>query len=577
VELKIARYIHLVAPTAADVRDVMIEGPAGIMSIAPAHNRPVYQPSLRRLTWPSGAVALLFSADNADTLRGPQCDTAWVDELCAMRTAQQVLENADFGLRMGKNPQMLITTTPRPIKCFKALLARDGQGEVVVTRGSSYRNRENLAPSFFSQIIKKFEGTRLGKQEIDAELLTDTPGALWRSDRIEELRVNRAPEPFERVVVSIDPAVTFGPDADETGIVVTAKAQDGAAYVLEDGSGRYPPAEWALRAIQLYRQYSADRIIGEVNNGGALIESTLRSVDPTIPFRAVHASRGKLTRAEPCSALYERGLVHHVGIFGPLEDQMTNYDGSRTGGSPDRLDALCWGLTELMLTEVEGGFIKPSALLPRPTAPDAAREPIEMPQRLVGVFAVAAAAIGTDIDAIGTVYFGFDPWNYSMAPLVVLGWNVTQIEAGTLNDWFGPVNERLNELEQLTNARCNGGINLDPEGIGSVLWEQLAARRQPIGILNESDNEQLFSMTIPQRVIAASARVNAGSVMIVREAYEQLQPFNGAVRNHFRHALAAFGTEKNAQQLPGVLLTAFADGVVDAFNSPEMRRRVSQD
>jgi predicted phage terminase large subunit-like protein len=357
-----SRYVHLVAPTAADCRDVMLEGPAGILSIAPPHLRPIYQPSLRKLVWPSGAQGLLFSSDEPDRLRGPQCDTTWIDELCAMRQAQEVLDNANFGLRVGKDPRCLITTTPRPLKCFKALLARDGQ-DVVVTRSSSFANRENLAPAFFSQITAKYAGTRLGRQELEAELLTDTPGALWHLERIEELRVRAAPQPLQRIVVAIDPAVTFGPDADETGIIVAGLGADGSGYVLDDLSGRFPPEEWARRAIAAYRNFSADRIVAEVNNGGDLVEATLRSVDPTIPFSAVHASRGKLTRAEPVSALYERGRVHHVGVFGPLEDQLTSYDGSRSAASPDRLDALCWAIHALQLEPAAAGSFNIRALL----------------------------------------------------------------------------------------------------------------------------------------------------------------------------------------------------------------------
>jgi predicted phage terminase large subunit-like protein len=358
-----SRFVHLVAPTVADVRDVMLEGPAGILSIAAPHLRPVYQPSLRKLTWPNGAQGLLFSSDEPDRLRGPHCSSAWVDELCAMRTAADVLDNMYFGLRVGKDPRALLTTTPRPIRCFKALLARDGQ-DVVVTRSSSFANRENLAPSFFSQITAKYAGTRLGLQELEAQLLTDTPGALWRQERIEELRVSTAPQ-LERIVIAIDPAVSFGPDSDESGIVVVGLGTNQHAYVLEDISGKYPPEEMARRAIAAYRTHAADRIIAEINNGGALVESVLRGVDPNIPYSAVHASRGKLTRSEAPSALYEQGKVHHVGIFGPLEDQMTSYDGSRTGSSPDRLDALCWGIHELMLGEPAGGFIPIECMLPK--------------------------------------------------------------------------------------------------------------------------------------------------------------------------------------------------------------------
>jgi phage terminase large subunit-like protein len=564
-----ARYIHLIAPTAADCRDVMLEGPAGILSISPSHLRPVYQPSLRKVVWPNGAQALLFSSDEPDRLRGPQADTVWIDELCAMRQAQDVLDTSLLGLRLGRDPKMLITTTPRPIKCFKALLARERQ-DVVVTRSSSYANRDNLAPAFFAQIVARYAGTRLAKQEIDAELLTDTPGALWQLERIEEGRVRLAPQPFERVVVAVDPAVTFGPDADETGIVVCGLAADGCAYVLDDLSGRYPPSEWALRAIQAYRMYCADRIVGEVNNGGALVEHTLRSVDPGIPFKAVHASRGKLTRAEPVSALYQQGRVHHVGVFGPLEDQMTGYDGARSGTSPDRLDALCWGITELMLGEPPGGFIKATALLPRPTADGTARPPIEMPQRVNGIFAAAAAAIGPEPDAIGVVYLGFSIYNTANPPLVILDWDLQEIRGGTLDAWLPSVFARLAELGaeacSLSRGRC---LLIEASGIGDMLFEQGCARRFDVQTLTD---EKILAMTISQRAIGASAYVNSGSVQITRSAHDKLVNFKGALRNHLIHQVVAFGVEQQPSEA-GVLLAAFADGVLEAFSEPSMRNR----
>lgn len=565
-----ARYIHLVAPTAADCRDVLLEGPAGILSIAQSDERPVYQPSLRKLVWPNGAQALLFSSDEPDRLRGPQCDTLWIDELCAMRQAQQVLDNAFFGLRQGKDVRCLITTTPRPIKSFKALLAREGQ-DVVLTRSSSYANRENLAPQFFAQIISKYEGTRLGRQEIEAELLTDTPGALWSLERIEELRVNRAPEPFERVVVAIDPAVTFGPDSDETGIVVVGLAGDGSAYVLDDMSGRYPPSEWAQRAITAYRIYRGDRIIGEVNNGGAMVEHTLRSVDPGIPFKAVHASRGKLTRAEPISALYEQGRVHHVGVFGPLEDQLTSYDGSRSGSSPDRLDALCWGIHELMLGEPAGGFIREQSLLRAIEPNSVTRAPIEMPSYVDGIFAIAAAGVGPEPDAIGVVYMAFTGAG-SATPLIVVDWSIEEIEPATFMGLFPAVFGRLDALRCETKTLYSGhGLAIEPAAVGGVLLEQgLLGRHHVMSI----DQESILAMTFHQRVVAASAHVNAGRVLLTRAAHEKLTLHKGVLRNHFLHQLAAFGMDKQQQaDDPGVLLTAFADGVLDTFSSPRMQVR----
>jgi phage terminase large subunit-like protein len=566
----IARRIHLIAPTAADTRDVLLEGPAGILSISPPHLRPTYQSSLRKVVWPNGALALLFSSDEPDRLRGPQADTLWCDELCSYRQAQDVLDTAMFGLRIGKDPRCLITTTPRPIKCFKALLAREGQ-DVVVTRSSSYANRDNLAPAFFAQIVSRFAGTRLGRQEIEAELLTDVPGALWSLERIEELRVRVAPQPFERVVVAIDPAATFGPDSDETGIVAVGLAGDGAAYVLEDASGRYPPSEWALRAIQLYRLYCADCIIGETNNGGAMVEHTLRSVDPAIPFKAVHASRGKITRAEPISALYQQGRVHHVGVLAALEDQMTSYDGSRGGSSPDRLDALCWGIHELCLGEPPGGFISEAALLPRPVAEGAAPPPpIEMPRRLDAVFATAAAALGPEPDSLGIIYFGLSFFNPTIPPVTILDWELRQILAGTLEGWLAPTFERLEALAAVTQALAGAvGLTIEPGGVGEVLYEQGIVRGFDVSVLSDL---KILNMTLSQRAVAASGYVNSNQVQLVREAHEKLQSFKGALRNWLLHQVVAFGVEQQPSEA-GVLLAAFANGVLEVFKNPQMRTR----
>lgn len=551
-----ARFIHLIAPTAADCRDVLLEGPAGILSIAAPHMRPIYQPSLRKVVWPSGAQALLFSSDEPDRLRGPQCDTLWADELCAMRTAEQVWDNATFGLRVGKDPRALITTTPRPLKVFKALLSRDGQ-DVVVTRSSSYANRENLAPAFFSQITAKYAGTRLGRQELEAELLTDTPGALWHLERLEELRVRVAPQPFERVVVAIDPATTHGPDSDETGIIVVGLSADGAGYVLDDLSGRYPPEEWARRAIQAYRTYSADRIVAEVNNGGAMVESTLRSVDPAIPYTAVHASRGKLTRAEPVSALYEQGKVHHVGIFGPLEDQMTSYDGSRTGASPDRLDALVWGLTALMLGEPPGRYIRGDALLRADAAGTV--KPVDMPEQVERVFAFAAIT-ESEPDAVGAVFFAVAR---GLPSVVVLDWDVMPLEQSTLDAFFPAVAARLKDLVKLTTSGSpHAPLIVEPSGLGAMLLEMGSLRRY--GVVPLVD-EGLLAKDLMTRVVEVGNYLHSGAIKLARPAHEKLTTFKGVHRNHLNGELAAFTLGEKEQKV-GPLLAAFATGALDALS-----------
>jgi len=351
VEAGIARRVHLIAPTAADCRDVMVEGESGIIATAPNHFRPTYYPSLRKVEWPNGAIALLFSSDEPDRLRGPQCDSAWIDELCAMRQPTDTLDMCMFGLRLGANPQCLITTTPRPIKCLKDLLAREGQ-DVVVTRSSTFANAKNLAKPFLDSILRKYAGTRLGAQELEATILDDTPGALWSWEVLDAYRVKEPPATLRRVVVAIDPAVTSGEDADETGIVVCGVGEDGHGYVLDDRSGRYAPEEWAKEAVAAYRRHRADSVVAEANQGGELVSQNLKAIEANLPVKLVHASRGKVTRADPISTLYARGRVHHVGVFADLESQMTSFtpDFVRSrGNSPDRVDALVWGLTECAL------------------------------------------------------------------------------------------------------------------------------------------------------------------------------------------------------------------------------------
>lgn len=354
VESGKAKRIALVAPTAADARDVMVEGESGILAIAPPWNRPVYEPSKRRLTWPNGAIATTYSADEPDRLRGPQHDAAWADELAAWRYPD-AWDMLMFGLRLGKDPRVIVTTTPKPVKVIRDLVE---DPTTVVTRGSTYENIANLAPAFVEQIIAKYEGTRLGRQELYAEILDDVPGALWSRAVIDGLRVKEALE-LRRIVVAIDPAVTSEEGSDETGIIVAGVGYDGHGYVLKDLACRASPNDWARRAVEAYYRYEADAIIGEVNNGGDLVETVIRTVDRNVPFKAVRASRGKAVRAEPVAALYEQGRVHHVGTFDVLEDQLCAItpDGYQGAGSPDRADALVWALTELMLAPVAEIFI----------------------------------------------------------------------------------------------------------------------------------------------------------------------------------------------------------------------------
>jgi phage terminase large subunit-like protein len=344
--IKTNEYVNLIGATSDDARDIMVEGESGILAICPKDERPAYVSHKRRLEWPNGAKSLIFTADEPDRLRGKQHGKLWGDELAAWRYPES-WDQAMLGLRLGDKPQAVVTTTPKPTKIIKDLISSSTSH---VTRGSTYDNRANLAESFFSQIISKYEGTRLGRQELNAEILTDNTGALWKRDRLDQLRVDVAPA-LRRVVVAIDPAATSNKTSDETGLIVAGEGFNNEGYLLADLSMRGTPEEWARCAVNAYYEFKADRIIGETNNGGEMIESVLRMVDRSVPYKAVHASRGKITRAEPISALYEQGRCHHVGAFPILEDQMCDYDAKTTKYSPDRMDALVWGFTDLMLNQ----------------------------------------------------------------------------------------------------------------------------------------------------------------------------------------------------------------------------------
>lgn len=354
------RHIALIAETAADARDVMVgDGKAtsdptagsGILQIHPKDFRPIYEPSKRRLTWPNGAVASIYNGTEPDQLRGPQHDAAWCDELAKWRYAQEAWDQLQFGMRTGDNPQVAITTTPRPIMLLKDIIK---DPTTVITRGSTFDNVSNLSGKFLAAIRRKYEGTRLGRQELDAELLEDMEGALWRRSVIDALRIKLVDmPPLKRIVVAIDPNASSEDDSNECGIVCVGLGVDDHGYVLDDVSAVMSPVEWAKEAISLYRERRADRVVAEINNGGEMVEAVLRQVDPSVSYQSVWASKGKVIRAEPVSALYEQGRVHHVGGFARLEDQMCSFtvDFNRTemGYSPDRMDALVWAITELML------------------------------------------------------------------------------------------------------------------------------------------------------------------------------------------------------------------------------------
>jgi phage terminase large subunit-like protein len=341
--VRTSQYVNLIGATADDARDIMIEGESGILAICPKIERPIYKKSDRQLVWPNGAKSLIFTADEPERLRGKQHEKLWADELGAWRYGESWAQ-AMFGLRLGKNPQGVVTTTPKPTKLVKELL-QDKRN--YITKGTTYENRSNLAQKFYDTVIVAYEGTRLGRQELNAEILEDIEGALWAWAVIENYRAAKAPE-LKRVIVAIDPAVSTSKTSDETGIITAGLGADGHGYVLGDSSGIYSPLGWAAKAIAQYELAQAECIVAEVNQGGDLVEANLRAAGFKGRVKKVHAARGKATRAEPIAGLYEQGKIHHAGIFAGLETQMTTWD-TTTEDSPDRVDALVWAMTDLML------------------------------------------------------------------------------------------------------------------------------------------------------------------------------------------------------------------------------------
>jgi phage terminase large subunit-like protein len=347
------RRLALVGETVDQVREVMIFGESGIMACSPPDRRPEWQATRKRLLWPNGAVAQVFSAHEPEGLRGPQFDGAWVDELAKWKKARDTWDMLQFGLRLGEAPQVCVTTTPRNVGVLKDIL---GSESTVVTNAPTEANAANLAQGFLEEVRARYAGTRLGRQELDGVLTEAAEDALWTPAMLERARVGAAPE-LDRIVVAVDPPVTGHAGSDACGIVVAGAVTQGPvqnwrAFVLADESlDAAGPAAWARAAIRAMERWGADRLVAEVNQGGDLVEQVIRQVDPLVPFRKVHASRGKVLRAEPVAALYEQGRVHHLRGLGALEDQMCamtarGYEGR---GSPDRVDALVWALTDLIV------------------------------------------------------------------------------------------------------------------------------------------------------------------------------------------------------------------------------------
>lgn len=337
--------VAIVAPTFSDARDTCMEGESGLLNVMPDNLVATWNRSMGEFSLTNGSQAKLFSADEPDRLRGPQHHFSWCDELAAWRYPD-AWDQLLFGLRLGDDPRVVVTTTPRPVPLVRSILA---DHKTRVTRGSTFDNAANLAPAILEKLREKYEGTRLGRQELFAEILDDVPGALWTWQMIEAAKLRGDLPELERVVVGVDPAISNNDDSDETGIVVAARGRDGRGYVLADVSLKGTPDEWAKAVCAASLGHNADRIVAEGNQGGEMVRAVIKTVMPNAPIKIVHASRGKYARAEPVAALYEQGKVSHVGGLAELEAQMTGYSPQIAKKSPDRMDALVWALTDLML------------------------------------------------------------------------------------------------------------------------------------------------------------------------------------------------------------------------------------
>lgn len=343
-----AHRIALVGETLADVRRVMIEGVSGLLAIHGDDERPTLEVSKSQLVWPNGTIAQMFSAEDPNSLRGPQFDTAWCDELAKWRYAEETWDMLQFGLRLGEAPAIAVTTTPKPLPLLKSIM---GDPATVTTRAATAANAAHLAPAFIAEMERRYAGTALGRQELLGEIVDEQSGSLWRRDWIEQARVTHCPE-LRNIVVAVDPPVTATARSDACGIIVAGLGADGRAYIASDRTlqGRTPDV-WARAAVRAYHDFMADRVVAEVNQGGDLVVSVLRQIDEAVAVRTVRATRGKWLRAEPVAALYAEGRVAHVGVHATLEEQMLAFgaDGLSRGRSPDRVDALVWALTDLLI------------------------------------------------------------------------------------------------------------------------------------------------------------------------------------------------------------------------------------
>ena len=351
------RRIALIGETEHETREVMIEGVSGLLAVHPRDARPVWVPSRRRVEFSSGAIAQAFSAEDPESLRGPQFSAAWADELAKWRHAEATFDMLQFGLRLGARPRQVITTTPRPTALLKRLIADPASA---LTHAPTKANAYHLSPAFIDNVVKRYDGTRLGRQELDGEIIDDRPDGLWSRGMIEMCRVAAAPD-LQRIVVAVDPPASTGKGADACGLVAAGRAENGIAYVIADETvAGLSPAGWAAKAIALWRRLQADALVVEVNQGGDMVRAVIGEADRTVPVIAVRASRGKWLRAEPVAHLYEQGRVKHAGVFPALEDEMCDFglDGLSSGRSPDRLDAMVWAVSHLTFAARPGPRVR---------------------------------------------------------------------------------------------------------------------------------------------------------------------------------------------------------------------------
>lgn len=531
-----AGHIALIGQTAAAVREVMIER---LLAIAPSWARPSYEASRARLRWPNGCVALSYSAEQPERLRGPQHAAAWLDELASFARADELWSTLLLGLRVGTDPRICVTTTPKPTRLIRELVKREGK-DVVITRGASRENAANLAPGFLSELAARFEGTRIGRQELEGELLEDTPGALWSHELLEATRVESAPAQLQRIVIAIDPAGSVASEqADESGSIAAALGQDGDGYVIADYSGRYAPTEWAQTAVTAYHSLRADKVIVERNYGGDMAASTIASVDASVPVKAVTSSRGKVLRAEPVAAFFAQRRCHLVGEMPELADQLSTFttDWSRArDGSPDRVDAMVFALTELMLTLPAGSFFTEPSLLVR-------GEPVSPPGlcRVTAVIARSESAAG----GVAVVWVAFSrPAAQDFAavagcvPLTLLDYALVDDATANAGGWLAAVVERAREWQTVCDPRrlAEAAVVVEQRAMGPTWVAEGAARMLPLYVLGDEE----LPPTLEERALLARHWVVRGCCKLSREAYEKRTTYGPVTANHLLTQLVKY-------------------------------------